>query len=338
MSHVTDPRSPELDSQAPAAQLGVYQLLERIGAGALGEVFRARDTVHGRTVAIKRVPSALTADAARLGLLSRTATSLSRFSHPGVAMLYECGVHEGELFVAQEFVPGQSITALLGGRPIHPRRAVDLAIEIADALAALHAERLTHGDLRPDNVIVTPKGHVKLIDAGLAAFTGGGAIRASAARKLGALPADSAAVVRYLAPEEASGEGADARSDLFSLGLLLHEMLTGDPAFARATADDTLLAVLSRSVPPPSARQPTIPARLDAVVARALSRALDKRYQLASALADDLRVVKALLDAGIAQQAIDPPASEAPRSRVWWMVLLLACGAAAIVWLLLTRR
>ncbi len=238
MSHVTDPRSHGLDSRAPAGQLGVYQLLERIGAGALGQVFRARDTVHGRTVAIKRVPAALTADAARLGLLSRTATNLSRVSHPGVAMLYECGVHDGELFVAHEFVPGQSITTLLGGRPIHPRRAVDLAIEMADALAALHAEQLTHGDLRPDNVIVTPKGHVKLIDAGLAAFTRGGSIRKSAATSLGALTGDSIAVVRYLAPEEASGEGTDARSDLFALGLVLHEMLTGQPAFDRATADD----------------------------------------------------------------------------------------------------
>ncbi len=337
MSHVTDPRSHGLDSRAPAGQLGVYQLLERIGAGALGEVFRARDTVHGRTVAIKRVPAALTADAARLGLLSRTATGLSRVSHPGVAMLYECGVHDGELFVAHEFVPGQSITTLLGGRPIHARRAVDLAIEMADALAALHAELLTHGDLRPDNVIVTPKGHVKLIDAGLAAFTRGGSIRKSAATSLGALTSDSIAVVRYLAPEEASGEGADARSDLFALGLVLYEMLTGLPTFDRATADETLLAVLGATVPPPSARQANIPARLDAVAARALSRALDRRYQSAAAFAGDLRAVRAMFDAEIAQQPVDAPSPEAPRSRAWLMVLLLALGAAAIVWLLLTR-
>lgn len=337
MTVVSDPGGHGLDSGAPLAAFGVYQLLERIGTGALGEVYRARDTVHGRTVAIKRVPAALTSDAARLGHLTRTATTLARVSHPGVAMLYECGQYEGELFIAQEFVPGQSLVMLLAGRPIHPRRAVDLAVEIADALGALHAQKITHGDLRPDNVFVTPKGHVKLIDAGLAGFTRGGSIRTSAAKRLGTLSADTMSIVRYLAPEEASSVGADARTDLFALGLLLYEMLTGRPAFDRASADDTLVAVLTATVPAPSTLQPNVPARLDQIVGKSVARALDKRYQTAAAFADDLRAVKAVFDVDLEQRGVAMPAESTSKPARWLLWLAVVLGAAVIAWLLVAR-
>jgi len=330
MTPLTDPNAQPAQGRAPLGELGGYQLLERIGAGALGEVFRARDTVHGRTVALKRVPPELTADDERVGLLRDTAMPLTQVSHPGIAMLYECGDEDGQTFVAQEFVPGQSLTQLLGRRPINALRAVDLAVRIADSLAALHGEGLTHGDLRPDNVVVTPKGQVKLLDAGLAAFTNGGRVRASA--RLGGVSDAGLAIVRYLAPEEALGEVGDHRADLFALGLVLYEMLTGQPAFDRGSADDTLLAVLRDPPPSPRSKQPNLPIELDRIVARALAKPVGARYQTAGQLADDLRAVKAGLDDELDEPG---PFEPEPTSRLWWWVAgAVVVGAALGAWVL----
>ena len=329
MTPVTDPNTPTAGSPQ-LGELGGYQLLERIGAGALGDVFRARDTVHGRTVAIKRVPAALMADDERLVLLRDTCLALTQVSHPGIAMLYECGDEDGQTFVAQEFVPGQSLTQVLAGRPINALRAVDLAVRMADSLAVLHSAGLTHGDLRPDNIVVTPKGQVKLLDAGLAAFSGGGAVRASA--RVGDVPVSSLAVVRYLTPEEALGETGDKRADLFALGLVLYEMLTGQPAFGRPAPDATLLAILKDSAPVPSKRQPNLPVELDRIVARALAKPVGARYQTAAEFGDDLRAAKASLDDELDEPGVFEPER---KSRLWWWVLALAAAAGAITWLVL---
>jgi eukaryotic-like serine/threonine-protein kinase len=329
---VSDPQPSSAPDRVPLGELGGYQLLERIGAGALGEVFRARDTVHGRTVLIKRVPAALTADEDRISQLRDAAMALAAVSHPGVAMVYECGDDDGQSFLAQEFVPGQTLSGLIGGRPLNVAHAVDMAIRMGDALGALHAAGLTHGDLRPDNIVVTPKGHVKLLDAGLSAFTGGGAARASAGS--GARSAASRAVARYLAPEEALGEHGDRRADIFALGLVLHEMLTGRPAFDHGSADDTLLDVLRTTPPPPSAVNAKVPAELDAILAKALAKAVDARYQTAVEFADALRRVKSRLDDDL-DDAL-PPEQER-NTRVWLWVAAAAAGGAAAVWYALSR-
>ena len=334
MSAVGDPEGTAADRTSEPVVLGSYQLLERIGAGALGEVFRARDTQHGRTVAIKRIPAALAADAGRLATLEETAARLTAVTHPGVAMLYECGCDDGQWFLAQEFVAGQPLPLFLGGHPINPRRAVELAIEMAEALASLHAAGLVHGDVRPESVIVTQKGHAKLLDAGLGAFTGAGAVRASASSRLGALTPDMLPVVRALSPEEAMGEGGDARADLFGLGVVLYEMLTGQAPYDKPTAEEALLAVLRVTPPPASARQPKVTHDLDLVVARALAKSLSSRYQSASEVADDLRSVKASLDADAARSPAPGPVARAPRRKLLpWAVALAALGGAAGWWL-----
>ena len=232
MTLVTDPNAQLPTARAPLAELGGYQLLERIGAGALGEVFRARDTVHGRTVALKRIPAALMADDDRLGLLRDTAMTLTQVSHPGIAMLYECGDEDGQTFLAQEFVPGQSLTQLLGGRPINALRAVDLAVRIADSLAVLHAAGLTHGDLRPDNIVVTPKGQVKLLDAGLAAFTGGGAVARVGASWVTCRTRACRSCATWRRRRRWAKPATSAPTCL-PWALVLYEMLTGQPAFGR---------------------------------------------------------------------------------------------------------
>jgi len=311
--------------------LGSYQLLERIGAGGLGEVIRARDTVHGRTVAIKRLPAALGSDPIRLEQVRRAAASVSAVSHPGLAELYELGQDQGEWFLAIEFVPGQTLGQLLGGRPLHPRRATELALEVAEALDALHVAGIVHGDVRPDNVLVTPKGHAKLIDAGLSPFTAGGALRTTAAARLGALPGAASATLRYMAPEQVLGEGADARADVFALGAVLHEMLTGHPVFDRPAPDEILLAIVQTAVPPPDAAGAAVPPELTRILECAMAKSLDRRYLAAGDMAADLRALKSVFDATLEQAsepALTPPPS--PRGRA----VLLVGGAAALLGLL----
>jgi serine/threonine protein kinase len=310
--------------------LGAYQLLERIGAGGLGEVYRARDTVHGRTVAIKRVPSVVTADPGRSSGLVQAASKLASVSHPGVAGLYECGLSEGQMFLALEFVAGQRLDEIIGGRPLHPRRAIELALEIVEAIAALHAAGVVHGDVRPANIVVTQKGHAKLLDSGLSAFTAGGALRASAGTRLGGLPASASHIVGYISPEQAAGERSDARSDLFAVGCVLDEMLTGTAPFDRPSADATLLAVLQSQPNPPSATVPSVPAELDAVVTRALAKSLDRRYPTATAMAEDLRLAKSMLESSIERRDLfDVPVSSGRRWALVVGAILVGLGAAA---------
>jgi serine/threonine protein kinase len=330
---VVDPQTPAsgASDHGTGESLGPYQLLERLGAGGLGEVFRARDTVHGRTVTVKRVPSAIAADALRAASLRETAQTLGAVSHPGVAALYECGEQDGELYLAQEFVPGQRLSELVGGRPLNPRRAVEIGIDVAEALAALHAAALMHGDLRPDNIVITPKGHAKLIDSGLGAFTAGGALRASAGARFGTLSTATLATVRYLSPEQAIGERVDARSDVFALGAVLYEMLTGQPAFDAATADTVIVGILQASPAAPSTLVASVPSELDLIVARALAKSLDRRYPSAAAIADDLRAAKTVLDMDLAQTTTsvsEPEHRQRPVALIVGGVLLLLASLA----------
>ena len=330
MSDVTDPSPESAGAHAPVA-LGSYELIERIGAGALGEAFRGRDTIHGRTVVIKRVPSVLSSDPERAVALQSAAEPLEAISHPGVAMLYECGLEDGQMFLALEYVSGERLDQLIGGRPLNPRRAVEIAIDVADALAALHQAGLVHGDVRPANIIVSSRGHAKVIDAGLAMFTAGGMLRATAGSRLGSLPESAVATLRYLSPEEAAAERTDARSDVFSLGCVLHEMLTGRAPFDRPTADAIVLATLQSSPPPANAQVASVPIDLSRICARALAKSMDRRYPGAAAMAEDLRGVASLLDEDLGDApAVDAP--EAGRGRRIIIGIALFVVATLMAW------
>jgi len=181
--------------------VGQYKILERIGAGTLGDVYRARDTRLGRTVAVKLPGAELQADRARLDALSHDARIASVLSHPNIAALYEIGEEEGRLFLVFEFVPGEPLKRVIAGRPLNMRRAVDLATQMADALAEAHAAEVVHGGLTPDTVMITPKGNAKILDFGF---------------------------VRWKKSPTPDGE-SDHRTDIEALGALLFEMLTGRP-------------------------------------------------------------------------------------------------------------
>lgn len=319
--------------------LGQYKILDRVGTGGIGDVYRGRDTRLGRTVAIKVVKPEIAADPARRERFLHDARAAALLSHPSIAALYEIGEDQGELFLAFEFVPGETLHAAIGGRPMNPKRAIDLAAQIADALADAHAAGLVHADLKPDNVIVTPKGRVKILDFGLSAWTDGGAARIRAAQELTVATAAARATVPYLSPEQAIGERGDHRTDIFSLGVILFEMLTGRPPF---TGTDALpLQIAQAAAPLPSSINPAVPIELDPILQRALAKSLDQRSESAATLAAELRSVAAILDerATAAELHAPPVASRRSRSRFPWLVALFVAIvlAALAAWLLLGR-
>lgn len=296
--------------------LGQYKILDHIGAGGLGDVYRARDTRLGRTVAIRVLARDIAADPERRERLLREARVAVSLSHPNIAALYEIGEEQGHVFLASEFVPGETLQKIIAGRPLNPRRAIDLAIQVADALADAHAEGIVHGSIKPDNIIVTPKGAAKILDYGLA--------RAGAAPGAGA----------YTSPEQALGGEVDQRTDICSLGLVLFEMLTGGLPFGASTPAAVAVRIALTPVPVPSEVNPSLPRELDAIVAKALAKSPDRRYEAAATLAAELRSIGAILD--VRSESAEPLAARrAPRrGRRTLVFVLLGIGLLlALLWL-----
>ena len=278
--------------------LGQYKILEPAGSGALGDVYRARDTRVGRTVAVTVVSDQIVSNPARREELLTQARAAAAVSHPNIVTLYEIAEDNGRLYLVHEFVQGQTLRTIIAGRPLNPRRAVDLAGQIAEALADAHAAELVHGGITADTIVVTPKGHAKITDFGLAAFSRGGTTTAGA-------------------PDEANAY----RADLFSVGVILFEMLTGSAPVPGAGV--------------PSAVNRSLPREIDPIVAKALGKS--GGYEAAATLAAELRAVGAMLD--VRQEAHEAAApavmsrSKPRRSSAAWIVLALTLAAvAATAW------
>ena len=290
-----------------------FKILETLGSGGLGEVYRARDTRLGRTVAVKVISSEITKDPAKFDALGDMAQRLTRLSHPNIAMLFEGGQVGDLYYLVFEFVQGQPLAALVNGRPLQVRRALEFSINLADALADAHAANLIHGDIRPGTIMITPKDRAKFMNFGLAPYTGGGAARLSAASP-------------YVAPEELAGGPADARSDIYSLGAVMFEMLTG-----RQRARGVVLSGLNPSVPP----------EVEQIIARMLASTVEHRAQSAATVAAELRSIAAMLDTRTelaeAAEAVEPLGTGKRRGRgvAVFVALLALAGAAAAAWFLL---
>jgi serine/threonine protein kinase len=319
-----------------------YNLLERIGEGSLGEVYRARDTKVGRTVALKVLPEALVQDETAREVLMSDARATATLSHPNIATLFDVGqdvAQHGECYLAYEYATGITLSQEIGGRPIHPRRAVELAVQIAEALADAHSQGLLHTDLRTDTIVVTPKGNAKVLDFGMARWTRGGAVRARAAQAADSLGPDALPIVSYLSPEQALGGLVDARTDVFSLAVILYEMLTGRNPFAGATAAATVMNVISKPAPPPSTINRDVIPDLDAIVLRALAKDIDARLQSAAAFSAELRSVGAMLDVRAGDLSSDellPLDDEGSNAGMWLTVLFLVGIAGLVAWWVLT--
>ena len=312
--------------------LGHYKILDRIGAGGMGEVYRARDTRLGRTVAIKVLIAGVAGDPDRRARFLQEARATAALSHPNIAALYEIGEDQDQLFLVFEYVPGETLKNVIAGRPLNPRRAIDLAVQIADALADAHAEGIVHRDIKSDNIIVTPKGNAKILDFGLATWTAGGAERdhAAQATMMNTAEGTTLGTVAYMSPEQALGERVDHRTDIFSLGIVMFEMLTGKLPFSGTTSTALALQIVQAPAPAPSAIVTSLPPELDPIVARAMSKSLEQRYDSAVTLAAELRSVGAILDVrSDIQEAKDVfiPVQPARRSAGGWIALLLVVAA-----------
>ena len=317
--------------------VGQYRVLERLGGGALGDVFRARDTRAGRTVALMRPAPELIEGPRRRARFLEDAHKAAQLNHPNIAMLFSIVEQDGGCYLAYEFAAGPSLREEMGGAALEVRSALHFAAHIADALAEGHAKRIVHGDLRPDTIVVTPKGSVKVLNFGMTIWTTGGIARAKAATAPDSLDREEALVVGYLSPEQARGATVDPRSDLFSLGVVLFEMLTGRAPFAAATSGETIMKVLGQTPTRPSAIRPHLPTELDAIVMTLLAREPDARYQTAAAVAADIRRVTAELDARLDELAhpVSRPGTKEGASvarRLAWLALLAT--AAAVWWFL----
>ena len=276
--------------------VGQYNVLERLGEGALGDVFRARDTRTGRTVALTVPPPELIARPARRGRFLEDARKAARLNHPNIAMLFDVLEQDDRCYLAYEFAAGPSLGEEMGGGAVDLRHALHLAVHIADALAEGHANGIVHGDVRPDTIVVTPKGSVKVLNFGMTMWTKGGLARAKAAASPQSLDLEETLVTGYLSPEQVLGATVDPRSDLFALGVVLYQMLTGRQPFAAPAADVTIANVLHQTPKRPSAVNPDLPAELDGIVMKLLAKEPDARYQTAAAIATDIRRVTAELD------------------------------------------
>ena len=262
--------------------LGAYQIHARIGSGGMGEVYRAHDTKLGRDVAIKILPKAFTSDAERMARFEREAKSLAVLNHPNILTVHEIGTHDGQPYIVSELLEGQTLRGALGHGALPVKKAIDYAIQIAQGLAAAHEKRIVHRDLKPENLFITKESRVKILDFGLAklneAAVEGVSATMVATRSGDTLPGSVLGTVGYMSPEQVRGHAVDHRSDIFSVGSILYEMLSGARAFTGDTAADMMSAVL-REQPPNLSLHTSTPPSLARIIHRCLEKDPSDRFQ-----------------------------------------------------------
>ena len=270
----------------PDRQLGPYQITSRIGAGGMGEVYRARDPRLGRDVAVKVLPSSFAQDPGRLRRFEQEARAAAALNHPNIVVLYDIGTQEGTPYLVQELLVGESLQQLLArGAGLPPRKAVQYAVQIAEGLDAAHRKGIVHRDLKPSNVFVTTEGHVKILDFGLAKLVDPPASCESISEKptadMGTGEGVVLGTVGYMAPEQVRGQAVDHRADIFALGCVVYEMLSGQRAFVGDSAADVLSAILSKDPAPLSLATGEITPALDGIVRRCLEKRAEDRFSSA---------------------------------------------------------
>jgi len=296
------------------AKLGNYRILEKIGAGGQGTVYKAADTKLGRAVVIKVLPPELTVKEANLKRFEREARLASALDHPNICTIFDLNDIEGIHFIAMQYVEGKNVRELVSGRPLDLRSALSITIQVADALAAAHSRGIIHRDVKAGNVMVTPSGQVKILDFGLAKLMEGegthlGGIHHTDLTEVG-IPYGTAT---YAAPEQARGERVDARADIFSTGVLLYEMLTGTWPFQGKTSIDVRHAVLhNEPARLDEARPGSAPPQLQAILDHTLAKNPKDRYQKVGELRDDLRAVLREVEAG-GEKGFEPITPVTPR-------------------------
>src|SRR6478736_10224621 len=279
---------------------GHYKISKRIGSGGMGEVYLATDVTAGRKAALKLLPMRFTGDVERLKRFQQEARAVVALNHPNILTVYEIGEGHSTQYIASELIEGETLRQRLARGRMELGEAVDVAIQVASALVAAHEAGIVHRDIKPENIMLRPDGYMKVLDFGIAKLTeqrlASDDHRVETTALLQTRPGLVLGTAHYMSPEQVRGQKVDARSDIWSLGVVLYEIVTGNPPFRGETPSDCIAAILTAEPASLSSISPDVPAKLESILQKALRKNTDERYQTIKEMLAELRILKAKLE------------------------------------------